>query len=187
MEDIKITRMGEQIAAQIAAEILSGRIAPGTALKQEELASLLQASRIPVREALQILVEQGLAYRLSSRHVLVSSLKEEHIQQTFSAIAHIVGLALLEAIDRGIIWMDGIALHRLAQSAVSNPYLAQLLNNADLYYLQHLPLSSQEALLQEQAVRRSFGKAQKQALQEAVQGYYEKLAQAFINHRRSQA
>lgn len=48
-------RTADYIADQLADQILSGAIRGGTPLKQEELSGLLGASRIPVREALQIM------------------------------------------------------------------------------------------------------------------------------------
>ncbi len=48
------------MAEQIADEILSGRIPGGSQLKQEELAEAFEASRIPIRDAFQILENQGL-------------------------------------------------------------------------------------------------------------------------------
>ena len=60
-------RTADYIADQLADQILSGAIRGGTPLKQEELSGLLGASRIPVREALQIIEHQGLAERLATR------------------------------------------------------------------------------------------------------------------------
>ena len=61
MEQMREARLSEAIALQIAELILSGEIKSETKLRQEELAEILQVSRIPVREALQLLETQGLA------------------------------------------------------------------------------------------------------------------------------
>lgn len=55
MEQMREARLSEAIALQIAELILSGEIKSETKLRQEELAEILQVSRIPVREALQLL------------------------------------------------------------------------------------------------------------------------------------
>ena len=60
MEQMREARLSEAIALQIAELILSGEIKSETKLRQEELAEILQVSRIPVREALQLLETQGL-------------------------------------------------------------------------------------------------------------------------------
>ena len=53
-------RTCDYIAEAIQNEILSGRMKAGQPLRQEELAETLGYSRIPIREALQILEERGL-------------------------------------------------------------------------------------------------------------------------------
>ena len=58
MKDISEKRLSDYMAEQIADEILSGRIPGGSQLKQEELAEAFEASRIPIREAFQILENQ---------------------------------------------------------------------------------------------------------------------------------
>ena len=62
MKDISEKRLSDYMAEQIADEILSGRIPGGSQLKQEELAEAFEASRIPIREAFQILENQGSDY-----------------------------------------------------------------------------------------------------------------------------
>lgn len=50
---------GEQVAAYLRSEILSGRLAAGDRVNQEETATRLGVSRVPVREALAILENEG--------------------------------------------------------------------------------------------------------------------------------
>lgn len=50
---------GEQVAAYLRSEILSGRLAAGDRVNQEETALRLGVSRVPVREALAILENEG--------------------------------------------------------------------------------------------------------------------------------
>ena len=70
-------RVCDYIAEAIQNEILSGRMSSGVPLRQEELADSLGYSRIPIREALQILESQGLAKRLATRHVVVADFSDE--------------------------------------------------------------------------------------------------------------
>ena len=55
---MKNKRTCDYIAEAIQNEILSGRMEAGEPLRQEELAETLGFSRIPIREALQILENQ---------------------------------------------------------------------------------------------------------------------------------
>ena len=59
MKGLSEKRLSDYMAEQIADEILAGRIEGGSQLKQEELAEVFGASRIPIREAFQVLESQG--------------------------------------------------------------------------------------------------------------------------------
>ena len=50
----------EKVVEHLRGLILSGELAPGARIRQEEVAAELGSSRLPVREALQILRHQGL-------------------------------------------------------------------------------------------------------------------------------
>lgn len=54
-------------------EILSGSMKPGDELAQESIAEQLGLSRMPVREALQALEQEGFLVRLPNRHMQVAS------------------------------------------------------------------------------------------------------------------
>ena len=94
MKDISEKRLSDYMAEQIADEILSGRIPGGSQLKQEELAEAFEASRIPIREAFQILENQGLIIRLATRRITVTELDEERICLIYSMISEMTKKAL---------------------------------------------------------------------------------------------
>lgn len=54
------TSMAEQIGGALREEIVGGVLEPGARLRQEELAQRFDASRVPVREALRQLEDEGL-------------------------------------------------------------------------------------------------------------------------------
>ena len=60
-------------------EILSGVMKPGEELAQEALAERLGVSRMPIREALQNLVQEGFAVRLPNRHIQAVVLSAQQI------------------------------------------------------------------------------------------------------------
>lgn len=82
-------RVCDYIAEAIQNEILSGRMSSGAPLRQEELADSLGYSRIPIREALQILQSQGLAKRLATRHVVVADFSDEVITEIYELLADV--------------------------------------------------------------------------------------------------
>lgn len=82
-------RVCDYIAEAIQNEILSGHMSSGAPLRQEELADSLGYSRIPIREALQILESQGLAKRLATRHVVVADFSDEVITEIYELLADV--------------------------------------------------------------------------------------------------
>lgn len=82
-------RVCDYIAEAIQNEILSGRMSSGAPLRQEDLADSLGYSRIPIREALQILESQGLAKRLATRHVVVADFSDEVITEIYELLADV--------------------------------------------------------------------------------------------------
>lgn len=97
MESINKRQTKDRIAQAIREEILSGYIEPEEELAQEALAEMLGVSRMPVREALQTLVEEGFAKRLPNRHIQAIILNREQIYQVFDTVgdmeARLVSLA----------------------------------------------------------------------------------------------
>ena len=63
--------------------ILEGILAPGTRLRQEDLASAFETSRIPVREALRVLEYEGLARSEPHRGFTVTSLDADQLEEIY--------------------------------------------------------------------------------------------------------
>jgi len=87
MKQISNLQTKDYIAEAIRNEILSGNMKAGEELTQEMLAEILGVSRMPVREALQTLVQEGFVERLPNRHMQVVALNEVQIRDTFLVIA----------------------------------------------------------------------------------------------------
>ena len=77
----------DYIVQLIKEEILSGVMKPGEELAQEALAERLGVSRMPIREALQNLVQEGFAVRLPNRHIQAVVLSAQQIHDVFHVIA----------------------------------------------------------------------------------------------------
>jgi DNA-binding GntR family transcriptional regulator len=75
-------------------EILTGRLAGGARLKQEELARRFRISRMPVRDALLRLHAEGLVRIEPNRSVVVTRLAPVEVQELFEIRAVLEGLAL---------------------------------------------------------------------------------------------
>jgi len=66
--------LAEQVYEAILNEICSGRLTPGTHLKQEQLAERLGVSRQPVQQAMALLKADGLVEEVGKRGLRVSHL-----------------------------------------------------------------------------------------------------------------
>lgn len=75
----------ERVAGALRDRLFEGRLAPGTPLREVDLATALQVSRSTVREALQILVGEGLLTRQPHRGVAVKALSVADIEDLFRA------------------------------------------------------------------------------------------------------
>lgn len=87
MESIKSIQTKDYIVQMIRNEILSGRLKAGEELAQETLATQLGVSRMPVREALQALEQEGFLLRLPNRHTQVVKMERQQLYQTFRILA----------------------------------------------------------------------------------------------------
>lgn len=64
--------------------LLAGTIRPGERVREEWLTSILGISRPPVREAIQVLLQQGLLVRSPRRGVRVVTLSDEDVADIYS-------------------------------------------------------------------------------------------------------
>ena len=101
---MKNKRTCDYIAEAIQNEILSGRMKAGDALRQEDLAESLGYSRIPIREALQILEAQGLARRLATRHVVVADCSDQVLSEIFEMICQVEKKGIADLLEKDIAW-----------------------------------------------------------------------------------
>ncbi|MFG1921814.1 GntR family transcriptional regulator [Cryptosporangium sp. NPDC048952] len=99
MTDPAAAVASNRIAQHVRERILSGLLAPGARILQDELADELGASRLPVREALRILEAQGLVTLKSNRGAWVTSLDEHECELNYEIRERLEPLLLAESID----------------------------------------------------------------------------------------
>ena len=142
MRTISEKSLSDYMAEQLTDEILSGKIRGGSRLKQEELAKTFDASRIPVREALQILESQGLVVRLVTKRIIVSDFDKEGIETIYETICGLIKQAIRSILKNG---NEAVLKRKLVEDnyqfewaiceCVENRYLYQLLKNGVDCYL----------------------------------------------------
>ncbi|HLX18643.1 MAG TPA: GntR family transcriptional regulator [Gaiellaceae bacterium] len=87
------TTKADDIALVIEEAIVSGELAPGTVLRQEQLSEQFNVSRTPVREALRRLAALGLVSFVPNRGVRVRTLSRDELEEAFLVRAELESLA----------------------------------------------------------------------------------------------
>ncbi len=101
----------QRIAEELSRRILDGHLAPGTRIRQEQIAEELGVSRLPIREALRILESHGLVTLVASSGAWVSSMNLAECQETYLIRERIEPLALGQAIGN----VSDATMNRLTQ------------------------------------------------------------------------
>ncbi len=93
MLDQTYKQLSEQVADKIRELIHTGAIKPGEWLRQEHLAQAVGVSPTPLREAVKVLVAEGLLEHLPYRGVRVVQFSPADVEDIYSVRAHLESLA----------------------------------------------------------------------------------------------
>jgi DNA-binding GntR family transcriptional regulator len=102
MAELFFQERWEVVQEEIRRRILSGALAPGTALPETELADGLGVSRGPVREALRSLEVAGLVERRPRRPSIVTPITEADVEELFSVRRPLELLAIERAMTHNL-------------------------------------------------------------------------------------
>jgi DNA-binding GntR family transcriptional regulator len=94
------TTKADDIALVIEEAIVSGELAPGTVLRQEQLSERFNVSRTPIREALRRLAALGLVEFHPNRGVSVRTVARAELEEAFIVRAELEALATARAAER---------------------------------------------------------------------------------------
>jgi DNA-binding GntR family transcriptional regulator len=92
--------LSEKIASEIRNAVLSGEMRPGTRIRQELLAAHFGASRIPVREALKQLENEGLVVLEPNRGAWIADVNSEESIEVYKIREAVEPLAIFESVPR---------------------------------------------------------------------------------------
>ena len=101
-----------QVYDAVLHEIAEGRLAPGAAVAQEDLALRLGVSRQPVSHALMLLKQQGFVVERGRRGLQVAPLDPDYLRDLYQARAVLDGLAArlaAEAVRQGRVGAPALA------------------------------------------------------------------------------
>jgi DNA-binding GntR family transcriptional regulator len=87
----------DEILLRLRAAIVNGSLKPGERLPEAGLAKQLAVSRIPVREALRTLEQEGLVTRQPNRGCFVTSFGRKDVEEVFSLRARLECMAIERA------------------------------------------------------------------------------------------
>lgn len=99
MNDFKKETYSEQVASHIKNCILNGNLSPGDPVKETAIASELSISRAPVREAMLILLREGLIELHPQRGKKVTSLTAKQIKNSYFTGGVLEAAAVAQAIE----------------------------------------------------------------------------------------
>ncbi len=89
-----IQNTAEVIAQSLREMISEAELKPGQPLIQERIAEMFQVSRVPVRDALQLLIGMGVAVNIPRRGVIVRPLSQKHLDDLFEVRKILEGAAI---------------------------------------------------------------------------------------------
>ena len=91
--DNKTASLEEQVTATLESEILTGKLASGTALTEQSLSVRLGVSRTPIRAALHTLAEEGLINLVPNRGAVVVGVTRDDLIDIYKIRMRLEGLA----------------------------------------------------------------------------------------------
>ncbi len=98
--DKKNASLEEQVTATLEEEILTGKLAAGTALTEQSLSKRLGVSRTPIRAALHTLAEEGLISLVPNRGAVVVGVTRDDLVDIYNIRMRLEGLASATAAKR---------------------------------------------------------------------------------------
>jgi DNA-binding GntR family transcriptional regulator len=93
-----VTVATQRVAAHLRTAILGGVLGPGDRVRQEDVAQQLGASRLPVREALQMLAAEGLIEHEPNKGARVPRLGMHEVDVMYRMREQLEPLALAESL-----------------------------------------------------------------------------------------
>ncbi|EAB4655996.1 GntR family transcriptional regulator [Salmonella enterica] len=200
MKKIQRTQTRDHITQMLRYEILSGNIKAGEELAQESIAEQLGLSRMPVREALQSLEQEGFLIRLPNRHMQVAHLEADRVSHIFRVIAamaaEMFSLIPSEVGDALLIRAQALAVaedkscelecHAMLISYVNNRYLEkvyqQFLDGYVSYVILHLKKDNQKSAQLFAELADVIRQGRRDEIGQVMQRYFLSLAEIMRQH-----
>jgi DNA-binding GntR family transcriptional regulator len=129
--------LSERITDELRRAVISGEMAPGSRVRQEELAERFGASRIPVREALRRLESEGLVTLVPNSGAWIAKVDVAECIEMYKIREQLEPLALEESVPR-LGEADVQELQKLADAVESTAEVEEFLRlDRDLHLLSY--------------------------------------------------
>jgi DNA-binding GntR family transcriptional regulator len=99
-QDVAYRSLPEHVYESVRERILSGELQGGQRLKERDISDALNVSRIPVREALQLLEASGFVRVIPRRGAIVNELTERDVDELFDVRESLEPLAARLAAEK---------------------------------------------------------------------------------------
>lgn len=148
-----MNRLSERLRELIEEEIATGQLVPGSRLDEVELATRFGVSRTPIREALNLLLGEGVIESRPRRGAVVAQISPQRLVEMFEVMAELEAMCARLAVRR----MSDRELDAL-QEAHEACRGAALANDSDAYFYANekfhyaIYAGSHNAFLAEQAI-----------------------------------
>ncbi len=130
---LNVKSLKEQVYEYLREQMRTGEILPGSAIDMEETSKKLGVSKTPLRDALLLLETEGFVTILPRRMVVVNTLMERDIRDSYEIIGALESMALLKAFDA----LKPADVDRM-QTLNDGMRQALAANDFDLYYERNL-------------------------------------------------
>lgn len=112
--------LSEEVAERLREQIFTHELPPGSWLDEQNLALALGISRTPMREAIKVLVSEGLVSTKMNKGAYVTQVDREDLEQIFTILSLLEGQAAketaLKATEEELTRLDDLH-HRLEKAA----------------------------------------------------------------------
>ena len=128
----------ERIAQVLADEIVERTLLSGERLQEQKLAERFGTSRAPIREALYLLVREGLVERVPRRGAVVKRYSAREIRELYKIRVNLEELALERDCDGPrMVRLSLAALEPVVRRDAEGPQRRQTLSRAQLHFPRH--------------------------------------------------
>jgi len=121
---MQIESIADLAKGHIQVWIIKGEYQPGQQLKEEEIATRLDISRPPVREAFKMLEAEGLVIRKPRRGVFVTEMTEKDVWEAYTLKAALYEMAMelaMNSIDKSQIQKLEAVVRRMEACVAAEP------------------------------------------------------------------